>query len=313
MRGRFIFRRSWQALVVLLAAYLVAFLLLAALPGDAVMARYASPELGLSADQIEQIRQQLGADQPLHQRFFTGLSQFATGNLGNSLATGASVGSLLAEAIPSTLILALCGFVTAVLLAVTLALLATYGQQRWVRRLARSFPPVLVSLPVFWVGIILIQVFSFQLGWIPVIGAGPIQQLILPSLALAVPVGAPLAQVLINSIDETNEQPFVNVVKARGARPSWVLTRNVLRNASLPAITMGGVLFTELVSNAVITETVFGRPGIGRLTIDAVAMRDTPVLLAIVVLCAFVFVVINLVIDLAYPVIDRRLRTEVAA
>lgn len=313
MNGKYTFRRTWQALIVLLAAYLTAFLLLSALPGDAVMARYASPELGLSAEQIAQIRDQLGADQPLHTRLFTGLGHFATGNWGNSLATGASVGSLLAEALPSTLILALSGFTAAVIFAGILALTATYGHQRWLRNLVRSFPPILISLPVFWVGIILIQIFSFQLGWVPVIGATPVQELILPSAALAFPIAAPLAQILINSIDETHQQPFVTVVKARGARPSWVLWRNVLRNASLPVLTLAGVLFTELVSNAVITETVFARPGIGRLTVDAVATRDTPVLLAVVVLSALVFVFINLIIDLTYPIIDRRLRSEVAA
>lgn len=313
MSLRLIAIRSGQALLVLLVAYTVAFVLLAALPGDAVMARYASPEMGLSPAQIEEIREAYGADDPLVYRYLGTLGGYVTGDLGTSLKSGASVGTLLAESIPSTLILALCGITAAVVLALVLALLATYAGQRWVRRLVRTFPPLLVSLPVFLVGIALIQLFSFQLGWVPVIGAGPVQQLILPTVALAVPIGAPLAQVLINSIDETNRQGFVDVVKARGARPSWVLFRNVLRNASLPAITTAGALFTELVSNAVVTETVFGRPGIGRLTVEAVATRDTPILLAIVVLAALLFVIISLAVDLLYPVIDRRLRTEVVA
>ncbi len=310
MTKNFVIRRTLQAGGVLLAAYTVAFLLLGALPGDAVLARYAGPDMGLPPEQIEAIRLHLGVDRPLHVRLVTGIGKFFTGNWGNSLASGASVGTLIATALPSTLTLALCGFIGAVILALAISILATYGRVRWLRQLVRSFPPFLVSLPVFWVGILLIQVFSFQLGWVPVIGASPIQQLILPTIALSVPIAAPLAQVLINSIDEVNRQPFVTVVQARGARPGWILTRNVLRNASLPAVTLGGVLFTELISNAVITETVFGRPGLGRLTVDAVAMRDTPVILAVVVLSALIFVIISLVIDLAYPLIDRRLRTE---
>ncbi len=126
-------------------------------------------------------------------------------------------------------------------------------------------------------------------------------------------MGAPLAQVLIASIDEVNREDFVDVVKARGARPAWILWHNVLRNASLPVLTMSGVLFTELVSNAVVTETVFGRTGIGSLTVEAVASRDTPILMAIVVIAALLFVVISFLVDLTYPVIDRRIKLEEVA
>ncbi|MFT3943779.1 MAG: ABC transporter permease [Ancrocorticia sp.] len=313
MTRRFLVRRVWQALIVLLAAYTVAFLLLAALPGDAIMARYASPELGLSPAQIEEIRVAYGADEPVLVRYAETLFGFLIGDFGNSLKSGASVGALLLNAIPSTLALAVCGLGAGVVVAFVLAITATYGHVRWVRRLVRSFPPVMVSLPAFWVAIILVQFFSFRLGWVPTIGASPVEALILPTLTLAIPMGAPLAQVLIASIDEVNREDFVDVVKARGARPGWILWHNVLRNASLPVLTMSGVLFTELVSNAVVTETVFGRTGIGSLTVEAVASRDTPILMAIVVLAALLFVVISFLVDLAYPVIDRRIKLEEVA
>lgn len=224
------------------------------------------------------------------------------------MQSGAAVSTLIATALPSTLLLAVLGIVLAVLVAVTVAFTATYGGLPILRRVFRGIPPLFVSVPVFWLGIILIQIFSFQLGLVPLIGATPAQSLILPVATIAVPIAAPLAQVLTRSIDDVKAQPFVSVVKARGASTSWLLWRNVSRNALLPTLTMAGLLFGELVGGAVVTETVFGRAGIGQLTAQAVANRDTPVLLAVVVLSAVTFVLINLVVDLLYPVLDARLR-----
>lgn len=297
-----------QAILVLALAYTVAFVLLAALPGDAVMARYGNPDLGLSSEQLAEIRASYGIDQPLILRYFDSIGAFLTGDLGYSVQSGAAVSTLLAEALPGTLTLAAIALVGAVFLAVVIAFTASYGRGRWLRRIFRNLPPFFVSLPVFWIGIVLIQIFSFQLGLIPVIGASETQALILPALTLMIPIAAPLAQVFLRSIDEVREQPFVTVVRARGAGTSWLLWRNVAPNALLPALTMAGLLFGELVGGAIVTETVFGRVGIGSLTAQAVANRDTPVLLAVVVIAATVFVTINLVVDLLYPVLDARLR-----
>ncbi|MFT4235913.1 MAG: ABC transporter permease [Microbacterium sp.] len=304
----YVLRRVGQALVVLALAYTVAFVLLQALPGDAILARYGSPELGLSTAQIDEIRRSYGADQPLIVRFGISVMSFLHGDLGYSVQSGAAVGDLISAALPSTLALASLGLMLAVLLAVTFAFTATYGRFGWLRGVFRGLPPVFVSLPVFWIGIMLIQVFSFRLGLVPVIGATPVQALILPVVTLAIPIAAPLAQVLTRSIDEVSALPFVTVVRARGASTSWLLWRNVARNALLPTLTIAGVLFGELVGGAVVTEAVFGRLGIGQLTAQAVSNRDSPVLLAVVVITTVAFVVINLIVDLLYPVLDARLR-----
>ncbi len=301
-------RRIGQAILVLALAYTVAFVLLAALPGDAVMARYGNPELGLSAKQLAEIRAASGIDQPLILRYFESVWAFLSGDLGYSVQSGAAVSTLLAEALPSTLMLASIALIGAVFLAVVIAFTASYGAGHWLRRFFRNLPPLFVSLPVFWIGIVLIQIFSFQLGLIPAIGATGLQALILPALTLTIPIAAPLAQVFLRSIDEVREQPFVTVVRAKGASTSWLLWRNVAPNALLPALTMAGLLFGELVGGAIVTEAVFGRVGIGSLTAQAVANRDTPVLLAVVVIAATVFVTINLAVDLLCPVLDARLR-----
>ncbi len=313
MTARFALRRTGQAALVVIATFVLAFLLLQALPGDAIVARYASPELGLTAAQLQELRVVYGADQPIWVQLWHSAAGFLTGDLGTSLQSGASVETLLAAALPSTLLLASLGFVAAVLLAVAVAVAATTARAGWLRRAFRSLPPLLVSIPVFWLGIVLLQVVSFRLGLVPVINANPVQALVLPVLTIAVPIAAPLAQVLIRSIDDTVAEPFIAVARARGAGEAWVLSREVARNALLPTLTIAGVLFGELIAGAVVTETVFARTGLGRLTQEAVASRDIPVLQAIVVISAIGFVAINLAVDLVSPSIDPRLRRAVHA
>ncbi|MDA3644145.1 ABC transporter permease [Saccharopolyspora indica] len=304
----YVLQRAGQAIIVMILAYTAAYLLLAGLPGDAVLARYGSPELGLSTQQLQEIRASLGADEPLIQRYAESGFSVLRGDFGFSVQSGAAVSDLISSALPTTLALAFLGLAVAIVLAVAIAVTATYGRASWLRRTVAGIPALFVSLPVFWIGIVLIQIVSFQLGLVPLIGAGPVESMILPVVTLAVPISAPLAQMLIRSIDEVKMMPFVAVVRARGASTAWLLWRTVGRNAVLPALTMAGLLFGELVGGAVVTEAVFGRSGIGQLTAQAVANRDTPVLLAVVVLSTTAFVTINLVVDLLYPVLDPRLR-----
>ena len=316
---QYVLRRLGGALLVLVLAFTVAYVLLTALPGDAVMARYGNPDLGLTAEQLAEIRAAYGADRPAILQYLDTVVSFLQGDLGFSVQSGAAVSALLAEALPSTLLLAALGLLVAVVLAVAIAFTATHGSLHgtrltaWLRGALRGLPPLMVSLPVFWIGIMLIQVFSFQLGLVPVLNASPAESLILPVATLAIPIAAPLAQVLIRSIDEVSAQPFVAVARARGASTWRLLWRTVARNALLPTLTMAGLLFGELVGGAVVTEAVFGRMGVGQLTAQAVAARDTPVLLAVVVISTVVFVLINLVVDLLYPVLDARLRRSDAA
>lgn len=313
MTGSQILRRIGQAVLVLLITYTVAFLLLSALPSDGVMARYASPDLALSAEEIARIRETYGADEPLLLQYFGALTGFLTGSFGYSVQTGTPVGTMIVESLPGTVALSVASFLLAIIIALAIAVLATTRTFGFLGDLVRSLPAFMVSLPTFWLGIVIIQVISFRLGWVPVIDASPWQALILPSITLAVPISAPLAQVLVRSIDQVHRQPFIQVVRARGAGEAWIFWRNVLRNAMLPALTMAGLLFGELVGGAVVTEAVFGRAGIGQITVQAVANRDTPVLLAVVVIAATLYVLINLIVDLLYPVLDPRLRRKARA
>ncbi|WP_019158483.1 ABC transporter permease [Brevibacterium senegalense] len=305
---RYVASRLGQAVLVLFLAFTLAAVLLMILPGDGVLARFANPALGLSADQVEAIRDSYGADAPWYIQYWQSLVGFLQGDFGYSVNSGAAVSTLITAALPSTAVLALCGFVAAIVLAVIVTVLASYGRPAWLAAAVDSAPSLFVSVPVFWLGIVIIQVLSFQLGWVNVVDPGPIEALILPTLTLAIPLSAPLAQVLIRSVAEVRTQSFVHVTRAKGASEAWLLVNSVIRNASLPALTIAGLLFGELVAGAVVTETVFGRNGLGSLTAQAVANRDNPVLLAIVVIATIGFVIVNLIVDLLYPLVDPRLR-----
>ena len=311
MPRRYLLSRIAQAALVLWAAFTASFILLQLLPGDAVLIKFLNPELGLGPQEIADIRAAYGADQPVWQQYLHTLGQFLTGHFGYSLQAGVPVSQGLATSLPPTLRLAALGFSTAALLAVALAAAATLAPLVWLRNALHSLPSVFVSVPVFWLGIMLIQVVSFRLGWIPVINPGPWQGLVLPTLTLAVPISAPLAQILLRNIDAVLAQPFVAVARAKGASHPWVLLRHVARNALLPTLTIAGVLFGELLAGAVVTEAVFGLNGLGTLTQQAVGSQDTAVLQAVVVVSAAAFVLINLAVDLLYPLLDPRLRHSV--
>lgn len=309
--GRHLGSRLGQAALVLLAAFAATFLLLQAMPGDSILIKFENPELGLSPAQIAEVRAQYGADEPLIIQFFHTLGGFLTGNFGYSVETGTPVLERLGAALPETLKLAGTAFVLAVVLAVAIAFTASYTRFGWLRNILTSVPSLFISIPTFWLGILLIQLVSFKWKLIPAVGGTELQSLILPVLTLAIPISAPLAQVLCRSLDAVYLQPFVEVAAAKGASRSWILWRHVARNSLLPVLTMAGLLVGELIAGSVVTETVFGRNGIGRLTERAVAAQDIPVLQGVVILSAAVFVLVNLMVDLLYPVLDPRLRTPI--
>jgi peptide/nickel transport system permease protein len=304
---RYLTGRIGQALLVLWAAFTVSFILLQALPGDAILIKFQSPDLGLSPDQIAAIRASYGADSPLWQQYFHAIGNFLSGDLGYSVQAGVPVSDLLLASLPSTIRLAGFGFVLAAVMAFAIVLVSQLTPFGWLRSALRSLPSLFISIPSFWLGIVLIQVVSFRLKLIPVINPGEWLGLVLPVITVAVPISAPLAQILMRSIDEVQTLPFVAVARAKGASKAGVLWRHVARNAILPTLTIAGVLLGQLLTNAVVTEAVFGLDGIGTLTQQAVNNEDTSVLQAIVVFSAAAFVIINFIVDLLYPVLDPRL------
>ncbi len=308
MMQRSLLRRVGQSVLVLWAAFTLSFLLLQVLPGDAVLIKFQNPDLGLSTDQIAEMRLAYGADNPLWQQYFHTLLAMLHGDFGYSVQAGVSVSDLLISNLPATLQLAVLGFALATLLAFALAALSRLPALRLLRSLLQSVPALFISLPTFWLGIALIQLFSFQLRWIPVINPSPLQGLILPVITVAIPISAPLAQILLRSIDQISTQPYVAVARAKGASANRVLWRHVMRNALLPVLNVAGLLLGELIAGALITETVFGLSGIGQLTQQAVNNQDVAVLQAVVMISALAFVLINLLVDVLMPLFDPRLQ-----
>lgn len=310
---RYLAGRIGQAALVLWAAFTLSFLLLQVLPGDAILIKFQNPDMGLSPAQIADMRAAYGADVPLWRQYLHSLGSVLHGDLGFSMQAGVPVTALLAANLPATLQLEVLGFAVALLLALIIAFASNLTGFGWLRSALQMLPSLFVSVPTFWLGIVLIQLFSFRLKLIPIINPGEWQGLILPIATLALPISAPLAQILIRSIDAVQTQPFVVVARAKGASRSGVLWRHVARNAMLPALTIAGMLFGELIAGALITETVFGRSGLGQLTQQAVVNQDVAVLQAIVLISATAFVIINLLVDLLFPLLDPRLKTQAGA
>lgn len=306
-RFRLPVRRLAHALMVLWAAFTVTFLLLRVLPADAIQIKFQNADLGLDARQIADIRDAYGIDRPLWWQYGRALWDLLRGDFGLSIGSGVPVSDRLAASLPSTLWLAGLGSVLAAILAAIIAYGATLAPPARLRSLFRAIPALFVSLPTFWLGIALIEILSFRLGLLPVVGVEGWRALILPVVTLAVPVSAPLTQVLLRSIDEVMSRPFIQVARAKGAGRNRVFWLHVLRNALPSAMTMAGLMFGELLGGAIVTETVFGLNGIGRLTEEAVNSQDTQLLLAVTMLSATGFVLVNLLVDLLFPLLDPRL------
>jgi peptide/nickel transport system permease protein len=306
--SHYLLSRLGLGVLVLWAAFTLSFVLLQVLPGDAVLIKFQNPDLGLSPAQIADMRLAYGADSPLWRQYLHSLLAMLRGDFGYSLQAGIAVNALLASNLPQTLSLAIPAFIAAIALAFTLAFAARLPGLRWLSNALQSLPVLFISLPTFWLGIALIQLFSFQLRWVPVINPSPLQGLILPIIAVAVPISAPLAQILLRSMDQVAALPFVAVARAKGMSETGVLWRHVIGNALLPVLNIAGLLLGELIAGALITETVFGRGGLGQLTQQAVNNQDIAVLQAVVMISALGFVLINLLVDLLMPLFDPRLK-----
>jgi peptide/nickel transport system permease protein len=301
--ARAVLRRLATGAVVLWAAATAAYLALLAAPGDTV-----DSIIGDGAD-TPQIRAQIVTewrlDRPELVQYLDYLWGVLHGDLGRSYLLQRPVREVIGEQVWPTLKLALLAAGLGVLLALVLAVLT---RRPWARRVSSTTELVVVSTPPFLIGIVLLSVFSFRFGWFPVSGDRGVAALILPAVTLALPIAGVLTQVLRDGLDRALDEPFAVTARARGLRENAVLVRHALRHALLPAVTLTGWLFGILLGGAVIIEQVFGRPGLGQVTLQAVSTKDMPIVLAVVVLSAAVYVVLNTAADLAYLLIDPRLR-----
>jgi peptide/nickel transport system permease protein len=309
----YILRRILATLPVMAIVALLVFSLLYIAPGDpaAVIAGdQASP-----AD-VERIRQSLGLDRPFLIRFGTWLWDILHGDLGTSIFTNLPVSSLIAQRIEPTLSLMTVTLVLTIVVAVPLGVVAAWRAGSWVDRSIMAFAVFAFSLPVFVVGYVLAYVFALQFEWLPVQGYTPLaqglwpwlQNLILPAIALGSVYIALIARITRASMLEVLQQDYIRTARAKGLDQRSILFVHALKNAAVPIVTVIGIGVALLIGGAVVTESVFAIPGLGRLTIDAILRRDYPVIQGIVLLFSFLYVLVNLLVDVTYTLVDPRIR-----
>ncbi|NTG51454.1 ABC transporter permease [Agrobacterium rhizogenes] len=298
--------RVGSGIVVLWAAVTLSFVSLHIAPGD-IVDLLIGEQLRTPAVEAA-IRAEWGLDQPLYSQYLSYLWRILHGDFGRSYILQTNVSALVLSQLLPTLKLTAAALVVAVVFAVVSAV-ATAGR-RWPRRIAGGLELVLISTPSFWLGIVLLFVFSFTLKLFPVAGDRTFSALVPPALALGLSLGAVIGQVLREGLERALEEPFALTVRSWGASSVTLRLRHGLRHAALPAVTLTGWLVGGLLSGAVITEQVFGRPGLGKVTVDAVLGKDLPVVLAVAILSAFIYVVLSTLVDVLYLFLDPRLRSR---
>lgn len=301
----YIVKRLLGMIPTLLLVAVVVFLFVHMLPGDP--ARLAA---GPEADQqtVELVRKELGLDLPLPQQFVRYFSHMLQGDLGTSLRTKRPVSTEIADRFIPTLWLTLASMVWSVGFGMIIGIVSAVWRNRWPDRLGMTLAVSGISFPAFALGMMLMQIFSVNLGWLPTVGASTWQHYILPSITLGAAVAAVMARFTRASFVEVVQEDFVRTARAKGLSERRVIIKHALRNALIPVVTMMGLQFGFLLGGSIVVETVFNWPGLGRLLVDAVTQRDYPVIQGLVLLFSLEFILINLIVDVLYGVINPSIR-----
>ncbi|CAJ1314984.1 ABC transporter permease [Paenibacillus nuruki] len=301
-----IITRTISSLLVIVGSLTLVFAIFYLLPGDPVLSMidptYATPEM------IENLRVQLGLDQPFYIQFGHYLADMLHGDFGVSMVNSDPVLPKILANFPSTLILTLSSTCIAVIIGVVLGILSAVHRNGWIDIVARTVGLFGISMPTFWSGILLILIFSIQLGWFPAMGSEGISTLVLPAITLGIVGAGFVIRMVRNSMLEVLSEPFITTLRAKGISRHVIMYKHALRNALIPVVTVVGMQIGEMLAGTVVIETVFSRQGIGRILADAIMARDIPVVQGVVFFTAILYVVINLLVDISYTYIDPRIR-----
>jgi peptide/nickel transport system permease protein/oligopeptide transport system permease protein len=299
-------RRLLAVVPVLFGVTLAVFSMLFLVPGDPVKIMLA--EFVTTPDQVARMRAQLHLDEPVLQQYGRFVGNALRGDLGMSIRSRRPVTAEIGENLGSTGRLALASMVVAIALGVPLGLIAALGRNSWLDVAAMGVALLGVAMPSFWLGFLLIFVFSLHLGWLPATGGGDLPHLVMPAVALGTIAAAIIARLTRSSMLEVLGQDYVRTARAKGLGGFAVVVRHALRNALIPVVTVFGLQFGNLLAGAVIVETVFSRPGLGRLIVGAILSKDFPLVQGTVLFVATAYVLINVVVDMAYAYVDPRIR-----
>jgi peptide/nickel transport system permease protein len=303
---RFIVRRLLSSLPVLFGVATIVFFLMRVLPTDP--AKLMLYETGASAADIERLREQLGLNDPLYVQYWHYLVSIVQGDFGQSFYTKQQVTTMLADQLPSTVQLALAGMLISTFLGCSLGILSAVRQGTWIDTGSMVLALAGVSLPSFWLGLMLIFLFALRLQWLPSVGTGGITHLILPAFTLGIGGSAIIARLVRSSMLEVLRNEYVVTARAKGLSEYSVTVRHALRNALIPTVTILGLQFGYLLGGTVVVETVFARQGIGRMAVTAISGRDFNVIQGWSLFVAVVYIVVNLLVDVSYAWLDPRVR-----
>lgn len=312
----YLLRRLLQGIPVLLIVSIIVFLALNLLPGDPVIARQGTMTGEGYAQVVKELRHQMGLDQPIYERYIRWIGKAMRGNLGVSYITQKSVAGLIGQKLPATIELTVVAFLIALAISLPAAVLSAARPNSWFDWVVSGFVTAGMAIPSFWLGIMLMMLFSVRLGWLPAVGYEPLlrdpaanlKHLVLPATTLGLIMAAPIMRFVRSSLLEAMRQDYVTVARAKGISETAVLMRHVIRNGLLTLVTFVGLQFGALISGAVIIEWIFAWPGMGWLTVDAVFNRDYTVVQGAVTIAAAGFVGINILIDMLYAVLDPRVK-----
>jgi ABC-type dipeptide/oligopeptide/nickel transport system permease component len=298
-------RRLLLSIVVLWIVSTAAFAMMRLLPGDPVAVMLQTS--GGSAARISELRHELDLDQPILVQYGRFLGGAVRGDFGNSIFTGQPVMSMILAQFPSTLELALAALIIGVTVGVALGLVSALYEDSWLDNLLMVFAVAGVSMPSFWLGLLMIYLFALTLGWLPATGQGGLNRLIMPAAVLGFNVAATVARLTRSSMVEVIRKEYIVTARAKGLAERTVVMRHALKNALIPIITMVGLEFGWLLGGAVVIETVFSRQGIGRLAIQAVLWKDFPLVQGTILFAAVFYMAANLFVDILYTVVDPRI------
>ncbi len=307
---QYVLRRLIGTVPVLLGVTMVVFAMTWLTPGDPVVALLGESAQGISAEAREDLRRELGLDQPWPVQYLSYVGGLVQGDLGTSIRSRRPVLVEVTDRLPATAELALAGLAIAIVLGVTLGVAAALKRRTWVDAAAIAVALIGVSVPVFWSGFLLMMVFSLELGWLPASGRGDWRNLILPATTVGVASAAFIARITRGAVLETLGQDYVRTARAKGLQARVVVVRHALRNALLPIVTVVGLQLGSLLGGAVLTETVFAWPGVGRMLVDAIIARDLPLVQGTVLVISLLFILVNLAVDLSYAAINPRVRYD---
>lgn len=316
---RYILRRAVLAVPTLLGVSLAVFLMLHFLPGDPVLMMLTehagqqapSANTDITPEQYENMRHALGLDRPLYVQYGQFLWRALQGDLGVSFRSQAPVADMVIDNLPYTFLLAMAGLGVSVAMGLVLGIIAAINRDTWIDGATMTLAVASISMPNFWFGIMLLLIFALQLRLLPAIGP-PMQlkSLILPAVALGFRSSASVARLMRSSLVQVIHEDYVRTARAKGLRESAVILRHALKNALIPVVTIIGLQFGGMLSGATIIETVFARPGIGKLAVTAVVQKDFPLIQGTILFTAFIYVLANFLVDLSYAWLDPRVRYE---